>query len=104
MVTKNDIKAALDKYERERSGWKVGMFGTPVDMVTTPFCRDLDYFYNNTLKHYPENEKLSPAHIERLQTMLMEEVELNSTNSAVVDLYKNIYNLVNAKSEMAILR
>lgn len=102
MITKNDIKIALNKYDSERSVWKVGMFGAAVDYVTTPFYYDLKNFYNNTLKNHPENEELLPAHIKYLQKMLKaDEVGPNSTNSAIVDLYDSMRNLVNTKSEIA---
>jgi hypothetical protein len=104
MMTKNDIKAALDKYKSERSQWMVGMFAIPVDHVTAPFCRDLEYFFDTTLADYPESNYLLPEHIEYLKNMLMKEVKANPANSAAFDLYKTIYNLVNSKSEIAILR
>jgi hypothetical protein len=104
MITKNDIKAVFDKYKNERSPWKVGMFGIPVDDVTIPFCYDLECFYNDTLAYYPENESLLPEHIEDLKSILKNEVTPNSRNSAAVNLYESMCNLVNAKSEMAALR
>lgn len=104
MITKNDIKAALDKYKRDRSPWKVGMFGVPVDYLTTSFCHDLEYFYSDTLADYPENESLLPDHIEGLKSMLKNEVTPNSTNSAAVNLYKSMWNLANIQPGIAALR
>ena len=103
MITKNDIKTALDKYDSERSVWKVGMFSAAVDYISTPFYYDLQNFYNNTLKNHPENEELLPAHIKSLQLMLkVDEVGPNSTNSAIVDLYDSMCKLVNTKSKITV--
>lgn len=105
MITKAHLADEIEKYEKERSLWKIGLFSACIDCVTsrsvTKFYYELKQFLTSDLADLKLTDQLKELQMDNLRKILKKsDVGFNSTNSAITDLYDNIKLLVYPNPQM----